>query len=670
MISSTLSAQYHPNLDQSTANEAIWVDSVYNAMSSDQRLGQLFMIRAHSNLGADHVAGVERLIRDHHVGGLCFFQGTPAKQVKLLNRYQSLANLPLMIAMDAEWGLNMRMKADVLGFPRQLMLGAIRKNHLIYEMGEEIARQMHRVGVHVNFAPVVDVNNNPDNPVIGTRSFGEDRVNVSLKGIHYMKGMQDQGIVACAKHFPGHGDTNVDSHYDLPLIPHSRARLDSIELYPFRVMIDQGIGSIMVGHLQVPALEDRPNYPTSLSDKSINELLREKLDFHGLTFTDGLGMKGVTKHFGDGQVEAEALVAGNDILLLPVDVAKAKARIEAYQQQGTLDEQTIRRKVKRVLRAKYRMGLKQFVPISDANIKADLNNPGAIALREELVENALTLVRDEADLVPIMNLKEVQITSLAIGAKSQPKFQQRLLDYAPVDLLRTTATISASEQESLLQKLADKDLVIVSLHEMSSGSKSNFGIKPSTVHFLEQLQQQNKVLLVVFGNPYSLRNFDGIGTVVEAYNEDELTQDKAAQAIFGVFGLNGRLPVSASERSPFNAGISTGSVFRMGYSTPERVGMNSDTLRQYIDEVAKEAISSGATPGCVVLIARHGKIVFQKSYGHHTYNRRRAVQPDDIYDLASITKVAATTMAIMDLVQNGQLNLDFNVGHYLTELRG
>jgi beta-glucosidase-like glycosyl hydrolase/CubicO group peptidase (beta-lactamase class C family) len=537
-------------------------------------------------------------------------------------------------------------------------------------MGEEVARQMHRVGVHINFAPVVDVNNNPDNPVIGTRSFGEDRVNVSLKGMHYMKGMQDQGVMACAKHFPGHGDTNVDSHYDLPLIPHNRHRLDSIELYPFRIMIEQGIGSIMVGHLQVPSLDKRPNYPTSLSDATINQLLREELGFHGLTFTDGLGMKGVTKHFGAGQVEAEALVAGNDILLLPVDVAKAKAEIEAYQLDGRLDEQTIRRKVKRVLRAKYRMGLTQFSPLSTENIKDDLNNPTALALQEELVENALTLVRNEGNLLPILNLKNVQIASLAIGANAPTKFQQRLLDYAPVDLLRAAASLSISEQEILLKRLADEDLVIVSLHQMGSSASNNFGLKPSVLTFLAQLRQQNKVALVVFGNPYSLKHFDDFGVVLEAYNEDEITQDKAAQALFGAFGLNGRLPITASARSTFNAGVSTSGIFRMGYSLPERVGMNSDTLHHYIDEIAENAIRSGATPGCVVLVARYGKIVFQEAYGYHTYSRLRPVQTDDIYDLASVTKVAATTMAIMDLVQLGQLDLNLGLGDYLQELKG
>lgn len=660
--------QYHANLDQSNAQEAIWVDSVFRSMTFEQRLGQLFMIRAHSNLGSDHVAAVERLIRDYHVGGLCFFQGTPEAQIRLINRYQAQANLPMMVAMDAEWGLNMRMKS-VQDFPRQLMLGAIRNNNLIYELGREVARQMHRVGVHVNFAPVVDVNNNANNPVIGTRSFGEDRLNVAIKGVNYMRGMQDNGIVACAKHFPGHGDTDVDSHFDLPVIPHSRARLDSIELYPFRSLINHGVGSVMVAHLQVPALEARENYPTSLSPATVNGVLRDQLDFHGLTFTDGLEMKGVTKHFGDGEVEAASLLAGNDILLLPESLANAEMKIKQYLQDGRLSEVEFNRKIKRVLRAKYRMGLQRFVPLEEENALADLNNPDALALKEQLIENALTLVRNESKLLPIKEIAQKQRAALAIGSKKQTTFQQKMQDFAPVDLLYTDSDISEEEATKLLNRLAEEDLVIVSLHNMGGSASNDFGIKSSTLKFLQRLNQQNEVVLVVFGNPYSLKFFDEIGTVVEAYNEDEVTQDKTAQAIFGAIGFDGRLPITASPKSPYNAGLSTGKLFRLGYGVPESVGMSTDSLR-YVRAIANEAIDSRATPGCVVLIARYGKVVFHEAFGHHTYAREREVSKNDIYDLASITKVASTTLAIMDLVQTGQLDLDQTLGHYLPELAG
>jgi len=664
-----LQAQLNPNFYTSTAQESIWVDSVFRAMTPEERLGQLFMIRAHSNLGTAHTAEVERLIREYHVGGLCFFQGTPEEQVKLTNRYQSLSKLPLMIAMDAEWGLGMRMKATTMSFPYQLSLGAIRNNDLLYRMGAEVARQLQRMGVHVNFAPVVDVNNNPLNPVIGRRSFGEDRVNVALKGIQYMRGMQDHGVLACAKHFPGHGDTDLDSHYDLPQILHERERLDSIELYPFRALAQQGVGSMMIGHLAVPALEREANRPTSLSRATVTDLLRDQFNFKGLIFTDGLGMQGVAKHFPSGEVEAQALLAGNDILLLPQDLAQARATIQAYLADGRLTQSELDEKVRRILRAKYRLGLQHFTPIAIENLREDLNTPQAKALREELIEHALTLVRNDPKLVPIERVKDRQLTALAIGSNGVPTFQNRLRDYAPVDLLQIAHGPSGAEQQRIMDRVADDDVLIVSLHGMNHSARDNFGLKPATIDLVNKLAARQDVILVIFGNPYSLRNFDEVGVVLAAYADAATHQDLAAQAIFGAIALDGRLPITASPKSTFNSGISTSRTFRMGYSTPERVGMDSDTLHTKIDALVAEAIKARATPGAVVLVARHGKVVFHKAYGRHTYSSSSPkVQQDDIYDLASITKVAATTLALMDLNQKGLIDLDAPLATYLPEL--
>lgn len=662
--------QYHANLNQSNAQEAIWVDSVFNSMTADERIGQLFMIRAHSNLGPEHVQHVERLVKEYHVGGMCFFQGTPAGHLRLINRYQALSKLPLMMAIDGEWGLGMRMKKTTVSYPKQLMLGAIRDNHLIYDMGREIARQMKRIGLHVNFAPVVDVNNNINNPVIGTRSFGEDKINVAIKGINYMKGMQDNGILACAKHFPGHGDTATDSHKELPLILHGRKRLDSIELYPFRALIDKGIGSIMIAHLEVPALEKRDNRPTTLSLSTVTNLLQDTLGFHGLIFTDGLEMEGVAKYFSAGEVEVEALRAGNDIMLLPKSLKEARSKIKEAIEKGIFTQQSIDHKVKRILRSKYRLGFNHFTSPSLDNLDKDLNSPAAHAMKEILVENALTLVRDEHQQIPIGKLDSLQLASLAIGSKRITSFQQRLLDYAPVMLLQSELNISGTVKKDLIARLAKKDLVLVSLHNMGRSAKSNFGITASVLSFLEELNQQTEVVLIVFGNPYCLSKFDNLPSILQAYNEDPVTQDIAAQAIFGAISINGRLPITASKKSPFNAGISRGKSLRMGYSIPERVGMDSDTLKHKIDAIVKRAINSRATPGCVVLVARHGKVVFQKAYGHHSYKRSQSVRVGDVYDLASVTKIAATTISLMDLVQKGYLDLDKSLGYYIPELKG
>lgn len=552
----TVAAQsaYQSNLDETTPEEAAWVDAVFNSLSPEERLGQLFMMRAHSNLGPDHVAAVEQFIREHHVGGLCFFQGTPAAQVALTNQYQALSKVPLMISIDGEWGLGMRMKESTISYPRQLMLGAIQNNRLLYEMGEEVARQLRRIGVHVNFAPVVDINNNPANPVIGNRSFGEDRYNVTAKSHMYAKGMQDNGVLACAKHFPGHGDTDVDSHYDLPVIFHDRQRLDSIELYPFSALAEYGLGSVMVAHLSVPALDNRSNRPTTLSSSTVNQLLRKEINFRGLIFTDALDMQGVTKFFQPGQVEAEALLAGNDVLLLPKDLAAARREIAAYIADGRLSQADLDRRVKRVLRAKYRLGVHHFKPIATEGLQEDLNSAKAQALKQRLTEASLTLVRNRNNCLPLASTQAARMAALSIGATSRTTFQTNLLEHASIPTLQAGANASEQEQQAILRQLNGKSKVIISLHSMNGRSSDQFGVSNATRTLISRIAQRHTVVLVVFGSPYSLAFFDNIGCLLQAYDDDAVTQVAAAKAIYGIIGVNGRLPITASSHSRFNAG--------------------------------------------------------------------------------------------------------------------
>ncbi len=651
-----------------TSEEDRWVDSIFNALGPDERLGQLFMIRAHSDKGPDHVAAVENLIREYHVGALCFFQGTPEKQVELTNRYQALSRIPLMIAIDGEWGLGMRLKDGTISYPRQLPLGAIQDNWLIYEFGKEVARQCRRIGVHVNFAPVADVNNNAANPVINTRSFGEDRENVAVKSHMYAKGMQDHGVLACAKHFPGHGDTDVDSHLDLPIIRHTRERLDSIELYPFRELIRQGVGSVMVAHLNVPALDTGLHRPTTLSRYTVTNLLRHKLGFDGLAFTDALEMKGVTKHFKPGEVEAEALLAGNDVLVLPENIATAMREIKRYIADGRILQDEVDTHVRRVLRAKYRLGLTQFTPIPTDSLRQQLNSPEAIALKWKLYEHALTLVRNKDNLLPIEKTT-LDMASLSIGAGRKTRFQERLDSYKKMATLYTGREISDTERNRLLQTLGKKELVLVSLHNMSSFAAQGYGLSKSALDFLQALNRRTKVVLVVFGTPYSLVHFDAFDPVLVAYEDDPIAQDLAAQAVFGAIGLSGKLPITASPLSRFNTGVSTAAIFRMGYTVPERVGMQTTTLEK-IDHLAQEMMRSGAAPGCVVLVAKDGHIVYQKAFGYHTYSKTQPVQPDDLYDLASITKIAGGTLALMKLYDDGLVDLQTPISQYLPELQG
>ncbi len=656
----------HAQTDPATA----WADSVYNTMTETERLGQLFMIRAHSDLGPEHVQSVEAQIKKYKVGGLCFFQGTPERQVELINQYQKLAEpVPLMMAIDGEWGLGMRMKSSTISFPRQLTLGAIQDNSLVYEMGTEIARQMKLAGIHVNFAPVADVNNNAANPVINNRSFGEDRMNVAAKSWRYAQGMQDNGVMACAKHFPGHGDTDVDSHYDLPVIRHDFGRLDSIELFPFRQLAKQGIGSMMVAHLNVPALDEREKRPTTLSYNTITNLLKEGLEYEGIVFTDALEMKGVTKHFESGEVEAEALVAGNDILLLPEDMEAAYREIRNYIKAGKLSWEELAPRVKKVLRAKYELGLQQFEPLRTDSLRERLNTDDALVLKRKLLANALTLVRNPNDLLPFRQLEGIKMACLSINASKVTPFQNRLQEYKKMPALQCGQAPSEREQTRLIAELSKADIAIVGLHDMSSRASNDFGISGAVRRMLQQLQQKTKVVLVVFGNPYSLKFFDEQEWVLEAYEDSPMMQHLAAEALFGARAIKGRLPITASPKSAFGDGVITGKLARFGFAPPAAVGMDAATLAK-IDEIAEQAIEARATPGCVVLVAKDQQIVYKKAFGHHTYSGAQPVHADDIYDLASVTKIAAATLAVMWLQEANQIHLDTPIVHYLPELEG
>jgi beta-N-acetylhexosaminidase len=659
--------------------ENAWVDSTYAALSPDERLGQLFWLRAHTDKDAAYEAVVEEQVKKYKPGGLCFFnptaKGTPEKQVELTNRYQaSSTKLPMFITIDGEWGLGMRMRGTAMSFPRQLMLGAIPDNTLIYRMGEQIAKHCKRVGVNFNFAPDADVNNNAANPVIGFRSFGEDPYNVAAKAYQYMLGMQDNGVMASAKHFPGHGDTDTDSHYDLPLISHALPRLDSVELFPFKILIRQGVASVMIAHLNVPALDDTPNLPSSLSPKIVTDLLRNKLNFNGLILTDGLEMHAVTKNFPKGEVEARALAAGVDVLLLPVDLDASFRTVKQWMADGRISPASIEASVKRVLLWKHRMGVQNYTPVALENVRADVNDPQALAVKRELIANALTLVKNEGNYLPLRN-KEVTpfekvspLAALAIGAGSGNAFHKRLSSF-PTGAGGKIAfhTSGKDVSNSLLAKLKGKDAVIVSLHDMSQFASKGYGLTQDTKDFIEALRKETRVILVMFGNPYAAKFFENVPNLLVCYEEDDEVQDLAAQALFGVFPLRGKLPVTASPALPAGTGINTESVERLGYGVPEEVGMSSSKLEK-VDELMAEAIADGATPGGVVLVARRGKIVFKKSYGFHTYDKNaRPTEPDDIWDLASITKVAASTISLMRLQEQGKFDPKDPVEKYLPE---
>ncbi|MDH3648715.1 MAG: serine hydrolase [Saprospiraceae bacterium] len=653
---------------QSQTAQDHWVDSILQQMTLDEKIGQLFVIRAHSDLGPDHIKQVEDQIDKFQVGGLCFFQGTAKKQVELTNLYQSISKrIPLFVSMDAEWGLGMRFRSGVIDYPRQLMLGAVQDNNIIYRFGREVARQMKEIGVQVNYAPVVDVNNNAKNPVINDRSFGEDKFNVATKGYMYMRGLQDEGVLACAKHFPGHGDTDTDSHHELPVIRHTMDRLAEVELFPFQTLIDHGVQGVMVAHLNVPTLDDRDRIPTSLSNRVVQDLLQTRMGFEGLVFTDGLEMQAVAKHFDDGIIEIKALEAGNDVLLLPNNLELAFTSIKKYLAVGSMTEDRINRSVRKILRAKYALELTKYQPLRTIGLRNRLNSPEGLSLKYELIENALTLVRNPQELLPIME-GVGDLASLSIGAGSLSPFQLMLSEYEKMPRYVAQHQISTSEIERLIKELQKKDLVIISLHEMHKLAQKSFGLHASGLDLIRRLNEKTKVVLVIFGNPYSLTHFDHIDHVVMAYNDDRLTQNLAAQSIFGAIGLKGRLPVTASAKSRFGTGVDTRASFRIGFSVPERMGMQMDSLRE-VDRIIHEIMRKRAAPGAQLLVAKDGMVVYKKEYGYHTYGKKKPVLQEHLYDLASITKVASATLAMMKLYDEGKIDLNASIAKYVPELR-
>ncbi len=646
----------------------VWADSILQTLSAKERIGQLFMVPAYSRTDSNHLK-VAELITKYHVGGIIFMQGGPERQAKLTNLFQGLSTVPLMIAQDAEWGLSMRLDSTIR-FPRELMLGAIQDDRLIYEFGQQMALECKRIGVNVSFSPVVDVNSNPLNPVIGDRSFGQDKFNVANKGIMFMKGLQDGGVMACAKHFPGHGDTDQDSHKTLPTVQGSRSRIDSVELFPFRKLIAAGVGSVMVAHLNIPALDTTSGLPSTLSKKVVTGLLKVDMGFKGLSFTDAMNMKGISNYALPGEMDLQALLAGNDVLLFSGNVPMAINRILQALENGEIDQTDIDARVRKILLAKYWLGLASRKEIETKNLIASLNDSRALYLNQQLVAGALTMVANKEAFVPVRKIDHVRFASLAIGATDETAFQQMLGNYAGINHYQIRKDATEKEYASMAYRLKEYDVVFVSVHSMSRMAGNDFGITLGTRNFIRQVTATPcKVVVTVFGSPYALKYFETADWLLEAYNEETITQQVAAQVIFGGYSANGKLPVNVSGKFRMGMGVVTATPFRMRYTYPEAAGISAQKLT-IIDTLANLAIKEKATPGCQVWIAKDGKVIWQKSYGHFTYDADVHVTNNVLYDLASVTKIAATTLMIMKLYDEKKIDLDAPVSKYLPELKG
>ncbi|MFT5750045.1 MAG: beta-N-acetylhexosaminidase [Ancylomarina sp.] len=649
--------------------DAAWADSIMSGMNQEQRIAQLFMVAAYSNKASAEKKKILNLIEKYEIGGLIFFQGTPQEQVRLTNLYQRKSNLPLWIGMDAEYGLGARLK-QTIKYPRQITMGAVQDTNLLFQLGEEMAVECRRMGIHVNFAPVLDVNSNPKNPVINSRSYGEGRVNVAEKGASFALGMQSGGVVAVGKHFPGHGDTDTDSHRDLPIIERSREELDDVELYPFKESINAGIGGIMVAHLNVPAL-DKSAIASTLSRPIVTELLKNELGFKGLVFTDALNMKGVRKFHKPGEVDAKAAIAGNDVLLFSEDVPKAIREIKAAIARGELSQQQIDQSCLKILKTKYWLGLSQYQPVSSESLWSGLNTQHGRVLRRQLIENAITIVSNKNSILPLQRLDTLRIASVAMGAKKRNHFQEYSGRYTDIDFYQIDKNATQKQYNTLLKNLGSYNLIIVSKHDSNRRASKKFGVTDQTVDFVNSLAKRKKVVFDLFASPYALdfyKKLDRLEASIVSYEDNVETQRASAQIIFGGIGAKGRLPVSVNKDIPEGTGFDT-EKNRLGYGFPEQTGFDRSKLK-VIDSLVQDAIEQKAIPGCQILIAHKGRIIHNRAYGYHTYDKNVDVKTTDLYDLASVTKVAASLPILMQLVDEGKVDIDGQLGDYLTAAKG
>lgn len=664
-------SQADPLITADSAAQHAWVEAQYGAMTLDDRIGQLFMVLVSSAQGKATQEQVTGWIRDYRIGGVVFSTGGPVRQARMTNAFQQASRTPLLIAMDAEWGLAMRLDSTY-AFPWNSTLGAIRDSALLVAVGQQIGNHAKRLGVHINFAPVADINTNPANPIIGNRSFGEEPQSVSRHARLLMQGMHLAGILTSGKHFPGHGDTAVDSHKALPQIPFDRGRLDTVELAPFRDLIGAGLPTVMIAHLNVPGLTGSAEVPTSLSEDLIQHVLREELGFQGLVFTDALNMKGVTS-YGEGiNTSLTAFLAGNDILLMPENLGADRAAfLEAYR-TGLITEERLAASVKKILMAKYKAGLNQLEPIDLKGLTEELNAPQNDLLYERTMEAAITVLKNKVSILGIRRLENKKIAYLKMGDDSHQWFLDRLRLYADVD------EVSAGDAGTLKARLEPYNLIIIGVHKSNDSPWKKHAITPEERDLLQQLAglRTANTILTVFARPYilgDLPSYDAFDGVVMAYQNSRIAQETTAELLFGVFPAKGRLPVSAHTEFPAGSGLDLPALNRLGYTLPERVGFDRTKLAR-IDTLVQDGLDSLMFPGAQVLVARQGQVVYHKAFGKPTYDGDRPVALTDLYDLASLTKILATLPVLMSMEERGEIRLndtfaDLNPAYAGTDLK-
>lgn len=656
-----------PNAPTYEQKQTAWVEKTLSEMTLEEKVGQLFMIAVFSNRNEADYRLVESQIQKYHLGGVAFFQGNALKQAELTNRYQAAASIPLLVGLDGEWGLGMRLN-NTVSFPKAITIGAAKDTDLAEKIGEEIANQCKRIGVHINFAPVADINSNPKNPVINYRSFGESVENVSELSKAFARGHRKAKIMASAKHFPGHGDTNVDSHHALPVLNHTLQHINEVESVPFRAMIQDSVASVMIGHLNVPALD--PGVPSSVSEKIIKGYLQQQLGFKGLVISDALNMRGLLQSFPVGEAEVRAFKAGNDMLLQTLNIDKAYNAVLTATINGRITEAELDESVRKILKSKYWVGLNNYKPVDLRNILDDINNENSKELKQLVYNKAVTVTRDEFGLIPIKGLATVEMASIAVGGDQGNLFQSTLELYGNVTPYVINDKPSRPAQwKSVVDEAVKSDLVIVSIHKTRQSDKLDYGITEETINLLRDVQKRSRLIVCVFGNPYSLKFFDEFETVICGFEDEDEAQMAAANVLFGVNSASGKVPVNTlSSDGKLDYGYELQSIQRLGFSLPSEVGMDGSKLEE-IRRIAQSAINAEEFPGCQVLVARKGKVVYYEGFGNLKYSYGEPVTRHTIYDLASVTKVASTIQAMMMLYDQKQIDINQPLSFYLPELK-
>jgi len=661
LLISFFSYSQNPLITDDKIEQEVWVDSIYNSLSIDQKIGQLFTIWVATKQGPEKMDEVSSIIKKNHLGGLIFSLGNINDQAKYTNEFQSISKVPLLIGMDAEWGIGMRLD-DAFSFPYNMTLGALNDNSLIYRVGKRIGVHAKRIGVHINFAPVTDINTNPNNPIIGSRSFGEDKINVTMKSLSYLKGMQSEGIMGSAKHFPGHGDTSTDSHKTLPIINFSAKRINDVELFPYKQLIKNNLSTVMVAHMEVPSLEKEPKMPSTLSKNIISKLLKKKLKFEGLVITDAMDMKGVVDFNKNQSADVSALLAGNDVLLMPDDLDESTKSIKNAIKDGTITEKRLKYSVKKILMAKYKAGLHKNNKVDLKNIVEDMNSNIDKLLFEEITEKSITLIKNDNDILPLKDVSS-KIAFLEMGDSNSDEFFKMLNHYTKVD------KVQYDSKAELLRTLKPYKTVIVGFHKSNKSPFDPYKFSKTEIETIELLSKNKNVILNVFAKAYALMDVDmtNVSSVLVSYQNNVTAQNKSAQIIFGALPAVGRLPVSINKKYPLHTSIKTETINRLSYGLPNSKNFDLDKLNS-IDLVIEDAIEKRMTPGAQLLIAKNGKVVLNKSYGYKTYEKNNLINWDHIYDLASLTKILSSVPLLMNEYESNGINEKSTLSDILPDL--